>query len=260
MSDERTDNAAPETEDPSEGSFNKLPAFAPPEAARSFSAGAFVLAGFCFASIVLLVQLELSERSLAYERPVGALLTAFLGCVISGFLMSIVVGQTHQQSDRTFWLALMASIALASSCLIALWGLADLVAGVFETSNGLPALVRGAFVVAGVLAACFVSNTAVDLLRMKLAADRVWVLLAAQAVAVVVGVFSAIGAGASSGSSIYLVAGVQLLALMMTVAVAVHLATFGKLEDWGRAAAVVATSVLVFYPTFVASVLFVMLL
>lgn len=239
----------------------KPPFFAPPEASRSFSAGAFVLAGFCFAAIVLLVTLETSQPYLTYERPVGALLTAFLGCVVSGFLMALVVGQTRGDTPRTFWLALLGSITLSSSCLLALWGLADLVGIVFSSAEGLRNLVRGVFLVAGLLTLCFVSNTGVDLLRVIEKEVLIPWLLGAQPVgAMTAGIV--VGASAvSEKTSIYLVAGFELLALMFAVGVAVYLATFGKLHEWGllRKVARVVTVGLVATPPFFATILFFML-
>lgn len=235
------------------------PFFNPRQSASSYSGGAFVLAGFTFAAIVLLVTLEAAKPGLTYQRAVGALLTAFLGCVISAFLMALVAGQTNDRSTRTFWLALLASITLASSSLLALWGLADMVGAVFSKSGAVLTLVRVTFLAAVVLVVCFISSTGVDLLRVAHAKEKFGWLLLAQAAAVVLGVVVVLVLELSGGTSVYATATTQLGALTLAVVAALGLATFGRLEDWGHEVARWLTVPLVAYPTFLALILLGML-
>jgi hypothetical protein len=88
-----------------EGELNPRlpPFFNPAESARSYAAGAFVLAGFCFAAIVLIIG-KAADAPVAYEPVLAALLAAFLGCVVSAFLLALLAGQTHR-TERSFWLA-----------------------------------------------------------------------------------------------------------------------------------------------------------
>lgn len=238
---------------------DKPPDFAPPEAARSLSAGAFVLAGFSFAALVLLVSLETGKPGLTYQRPVGALITAFLGCVVSAFLLALVVGQTRGDSSRTFWMALMGSITLSSSSLLALWGVTDLVGLVFSSAEGLVSLVRGVFLVAGLLALCFVSKTGVDLLRVAGAEHKISWVLWAQPGAMILGAALAVFVfDVSEQTPIYVIAAFQLVALTFAVGVAVYLATF-KPQDWGGEVAEVVTWGLAAFPTFFVTILFFML-
>jgi hypothetical protein len=286
-----------ENSQPGEPRRNQPPYFDPTEAARSFSAGAFVLAGFSFAAIVLLVNLEASQpATVQYERPVGALVTAFIGCVVSAFLMAVLVGQTESRSStgasqpkpspdppaapdpaaapgapaptprsgassraRKFWLALLASVSLSSACLMALWGITDLIGEVFSKSDDLLVGVKVVFVVAGLITVCFVSNTGVDLLRVVNAERRIARALWAQPAAIVAGAVIALVAHASEKTPIYAVAGGELLALLLAVGVALWLATFGRPEDWEAPIAEAVTWLLAAFPTLFFTFLFFML-
>lgn len=152
------------------------PFFSPHDASRSYSSIASVVAGFCFAGIVLLVSLE-QERPGQLDRVVGAMLTAFVGLVLSAFLMAIVAGQTRP-STRSFWLALWAGVSLATAALFALWAIAELIWVVFSDVNvagsgeDLTGLVRYVFVVTSILVCAFVTAAAIDLRRIAIA--RAW--------------------------------------------------------------------------------------
>lgn len=258
-----------EKSQPGEQKRNQPPYFDPIEAARSFSAGAFVLAGFSFAAIVLIVNLEASQpATVQYERPVGALVTAFIGCVVSAFLMAVLVGQTESHSpprasassrSRKFWLALLASVSLSSACLMALWGVTDLIGAVFAESDDLLVGVKAVFVVAGLITVCFVSNTGVDLLRVVGAERRIPRALKAQPAAIVAGGIVALGTGVSEKTPVYVVAGCELVALVFAVGVALWLATFGRPEDWGAKYAEAVTWLLAAFPTLFFTFLFFML-
>jgi energy-converting hydrogenase Eha subunit A len=280
-----------EKSQPGEQEANQPPYFDPTEAARSFSAGAFVLAGFSFAAIVLIVNLEASEpATVQYERPVGALVTAFLGCVVSAFLMAVLVGQTKSHApagtsqpkpstdppagpdppapaprasvssrNRKFWLAFLASVSLSSACLMALWGVSDLIGAVFAESDDLLVGVKVVFVVAGLITVCFVSNTGVDLLRVVKAERRIPRALWAQPAAMFAGGVVALGIGVSETTPVYVVAGCELAALVCAVGVALWLATFGRPEDWDAKVAEAVTWLLAAFPTLFFTFLFFML-
>ena len=278
-----------ENSQPGEPKKNQPPYFDPTEAARSFSAGAFVLAGFSFAAIVLIVNLEASQpTTVQYERPVGALVTAFIGCVVSAFLMAVLVGQTESPSpprasqpkpstdspaapgspalragassrSRKFWLALLASVSLSSACLMALWGVTDLIGEVFANSDDLLVGVKVVFVVAGLITVCFVSNTGVDLLRVVNAERRIARALWAQPAAIFVGAGIALVTHPSEKTPVYAVAAGELLALLLAVGVALWLATFGRPEDWEANIAEAVTWLLAALPTLFFTLLFFML-
>ena len=185
------------------------------EACRAYASVAAVLAGFCFAAVVLIVSLQqgnvnlkaqalvqaeaqtltelraqgaLSEQDAQagarkeagrqakqlnkltaankFDRAIGAFLAAFVGLVMSSFLMARVGGRapiedTSNPSPRTLWLVLLASVTLATSSLFALWGLAELITVVLDRPNVIT-LVRTVFVVTSILAAGFVVAAAHD--------------------------------------------------------------------------------------------------
>jgi len=147
------------------------PFFNPGEAARGYAAGAFVLAGFCFAAIVL----TLAPAGPAPEGALSALLTAFLGCVVSAFVLALVAGQTHR-SERSFWLALLGGICLGTSALFALWGVSELIRVALELKQSSDApvvdLTYGAFVVASLVVSAFIVVIGIDLSRIGFNKER----------------------------------------------------------------------------------------
>lgn len=158
------------------------PFFSPIEAAGSYVGAATVLAGFCFTAVVLIVTLEQSRPG-DFDRAVVALLTAFLGLVLSGFLQAVVAGQMRR-SRRTFWLALLAGVSLASSALFALWGVCEIINVVFSRPAGgrqgedLVELVSWVFVIGSIAITAFVANVGVNLRRLAEADPRdEWVRL-----------------------------------------------------------------------------------
>jgi hypothetical protein len=163
--------------------------FKPHEAARSYASAAAVLAGFCFAAVVLIVSLEQGAINLQasgqvdlalepgdLDRAVGALLTAFLGLVLSSFLFARVGGQP-EPVQRGFWSVLLASVGLATSALFALWGLSELIDVVLDRDE-VHTLVRWVFVATSVLAASFVAAAACDRFGTEIEdAQRPWAML-----------------------------------------------------------------------------------
>lgn len=109
-----------------------------------------------------------------------ALMTAFVGLIMSSFLMARVgaragfrasvddKGSPPDRGDlvpsaRTFWLVLLASAGLATSALFALWGLANLIDGVPGQDGTVITLVWLVFVATSILAVAFVAAAAADL-------------------------------------------------------------------------------------------------
>ena len=137
--------------------------YSPIEPSGRYVGAAAVLAGFCFTAVVLIVTLDKSNPG-EFDRAVGALLTAFLGLVLSAFLESIVSGQTRR-SRRTFRLALLSSVSLATSALFALWGMCEVIDVVFSRPRLLD-LVSGVFVVGSIVIAVFVANVGVNVRRL----------------------------------------------------------------------------------------------
>ena len=110
----------------------------------------------------------------SFDRAIGALLTAFVGLVISSLLMARVGARAGTEDPdrrgvggdpirRTLWLVLLGSTGLATSGLFALWGLAELVDVVFKDNGAAITLVWLVFVATSILAAAFVTAAASDL-------------------------------------------------------------------------------------------------
>lgn len=138
---------------------------------------------------------ELEENTLgpkSFDRAIGALLTAFVGLVMSAFLMARVGARSDvdglREDDqpsrlladderspgirRTLWLVLLASTGLATSALFALWGLAELVDVVLADNGAVVTLVWLVFVATSILAAAFVTVAACDLRTAGSEAER----------------------------------------------------------------------------------------
>ena len=147
------------------------PFFNPVETAGSYVTAAAVLAGFSFTAVILIVGNLEQARPGAFDRAVGALLTAFLGLVLSGFLQAIVAGQMRR-SRRTFWLALVAGVSLATSALFALWGVCEIIDVVFRApgegrrGENLVDLVSWLFILGSIGIAMLVANVGVNLRRL----------------------------------------------------------------------------------------------
>ena len=139
-------------------------------AAGNYVGAAAVLAGFCFTAVVLIVNLEEKQPG-AFDRAIGALLTAFLGLVLAGFLQAVVAGQPVGDR-RTSWLALLAGLAMATSALFALWGVCELIGVVYSGRQTGPRgerlvdLVALVFVTGSVAITALVTHVAVNLRRL----------------------------------------------------------------------------------------------
>ena len=159
------------------------PAFYDPvKASASYVGAATVLAGFCFTAVVLTATLQ-RDLPGAFDRAVGALLTAFLGLVLAGFLEVIVAGQTSA-GVRTFWLALLAGIVLSTSALFALWGVSEIIGVVFSRQAAgvrgehLVDLVSRVFAAGSVAIAALVAHSGVNLRRHAgVAPGRAWTVI-----------------------------------------------------------------------------------
>lgn len=250
---------------PGEFAPERPPFSNPHETARSYSSAAGVLAGFCFAAIVLLINLQ-QEAPGRFGSAVGALLTAFLGFVLSAFLSALVAGQTRR-STRSFWMAHLAGITLAISALFALWGLGDVVAVVFSTSDtdlmrdnaDLITLVRAVFIVASVLVSAFVAATGVDLLRIageRNLSDKGTDLVAVALIAVLAAAFLAHLFDVSDKKPIDVIAYFALGALVLAVLGVLYLSSFGRLQDVRGKSATTLTLLLMAVPPAGATFLF----
>lgn len=248
---------------PGELDSARPPFFNPHDTARSYSSTAAVLAGFCFAAIVLLINLQQSAPG-RFGSAVGALLTAFLGLVISAFLSALVAGQTRV-STRSFWMAHLAGITLATSGLFALWGLVDVVAVAFSNADvaldaDVISLLHWVFVVASGLISAFVWAASVNLRRIAGAKQ-----LKGNAIALaVIGVAGMLVAkwlfatmfGVSETKPIDTIAYVQLGALVVAVLGALCLSSFGQLQDPRGGLATLLTMLLVAVPPIFATLLY----
>jgi len=147
------------------------PFFDPAEASRGYAAGGFVLAGFCFAAIVLILK-DAAAYPDRYGPSLSALLTAFLGCVVSAFVLSLVTGQTRR-SERSFWLGLLGGITLGTAALFALWGVSELirVASIKKPDAAVITLSYGVFAAAGIVVSGFILVIGIDLWRIAINDD-----------------------------------------------------------------------------------------
>lgn len=213
------------------------PYFDPRESARSYSAAAVVLAGFCFAAIVLVVGAAHDACNGRCDRSVVALITAFLACVVSSFAMALVVAES-KRSVRVYWLALIAGSTLAIAGLFALWGVLELVVVLTDDGkSGLRLFAIATFVVTTVIVAVFVLATAVNVQRSMAKWGRVvaggrkpavlakW-LVAGQTGLGLLTFVVALLSGVKDAPA-YWIAGPELLVLLVAVCSIVWISSFG---------------------------------
>lgn len=247
---------------PGELSPDQAAFFDPRETARSYAGSAAVLAGFCFAAIVLLINLQQHAPG-RFGNAVGALLTAFLGLVLAAFLLALVAGQSRLGA-RTFWLAHVAGTMLATSALFALWGIADVVAVAFARVRialdaDLITLLRVVFLVASVLITAFIGATSVNLRRIAgtTSLRRATLALGASAlVGVGLGLVFADWLDVSESKPIDLIAYADLIALLVAVSGALWLWSFGRLDTPKGRVATGLTLFLMLTPSMLATLLF----
>lgn len=145
------------------------PLLDPRRAATGHVTAATVLAGFCLTAIVLISNSPNADYG-AFDRAVGALLTAFLCLVLSGFLESLVQAQT-KRSRRTFLVALLSAVAIATSAMFALWGLCEIIDVHFEGA-GISKLTGWVFVWGSIGIAALVTHVGINVRRV-MGEDRV---------------------------------------------------------------------------------------
>jgi len=190
------------------------PLLDPRKAAEGHVTAANVLAGFCLTAIVL-ISGDTRLRDGAFDRAVGALLTAFLCLVLAGFLEALLRAQMRR-SRRTFWVALLSSVTIATSSLFALWGLCEVIDVVFKRP-GLNDLTGWVFVSGSVMIAAFIAHVATNVGRVMGYRFARAGAIVAQGAFVGLAVLIVTAVGIDEQSSIDRIAGLQLGGMAVVV-------------------------------------------
>lgn len=229
------------------------PLLDPRTAAGSHVTAATVLAGFCLTAIVVISNSP-DTRHGAFDRAVGALLTAFLCLVLSGFLEALV-GAQLRRSRRTFLIALLSGVAIATSSLFALWGLCEVIDVVFRYSD-LNELTGWVFVWGAVTITAFVVHLGINVRRAAGADGPGWSGIAAGQIALA---GLALGAGALLGiddqSSLDVIVALQLGGITMGLIGSLVVIGRANGTGGGRELNILLTYVLTSLPTGVAMAL-----
>lgn len=140
-------------------SKKKFPVYAIRCASNNYSNIATVLAGFAFASIILLAQQKDHDVSKLINWATIAFLLAFFGCILSSFSFAVISGE-EEKIRRSHAMALFAGGSFAVSIMYVLWGLVLVVKIFFSSTILKPAY--WVFVSGAIIAPMYLVLSAID--------------------------------------------------------------------------------------------------